>query len=219
VLGTGELPAYGWVPPGTGNYEGDAYMPDWASQPYDQRVEEAKKLMSEAGYTTENPLKLQLRYNTNENHQRIAVAISDMWKQIGVDVELFNAETAVHYDALRAGDFNVGRAGWLLDYNDPSNTLDLLRKGVQQGDTMNWGNNYGRYNNPKFDELMDKAANTLDLTERAGYLHEAEKLAMDEFAAIPIYWYVSKNVVSPKISGFSANTKDINRVRWMSKSE
>jgi oligopeptide transport system substrate-binding protein len=219
VLGTGELPAYGWVPPGTGDYEGEQYIPAWSTEPYDQRVEEAKKLMSDAGYTTDKPLKLQLRYNTNENHQRIAVAISDMWKQIGVEVELFNAETAVHYDALRAGDYNVGRAGWLLDYNDASNTLDLLRKGVQQGDTMNWGNNYGRYNNPKFNELMDKAANTLDLKERAGYMHEAEKIAMDEFAAIPIYWYVSKNVVSPKITGFEPNAKDINRVRWMSKSE
>lgn len=219
VLGTGELPAYGWVPPGTGNYEGEQYMPAWATQPYDQRVEEAKKLMSEAGYTTENPLKLQLRYNTNENHQRIAVAISDMWKQIGVDVELFNAETAVHYDALRAGDFNVGRAGWLLDYNDPSNTLDLLKTGTAQNEGINWGNNYGRYSNPKFDELLTQAASELDLTKRAALMHEAEKIAMDEFAAIPIYWYVSKNVVSPKISGFSSNAKDINRVRWMSKSE
>ncbi len=219
VLGTGELPAYGWVPPGTGNYEGTPYAPDWAEMPYDQRVEEAKKLMAEAGYSPENPLKLQLRYNTNENHQRIAVAIADMWKQIGVEVELFNAETAVHYDALRAGDFNVGRAGWLLDYDDASNTLDLLKSGVQQGDTMNWGNNYGRFSDPKFDELLVSASKELDLVKRAALLHEAENLAMESFAAIPIYWYVSKNVVSSKISGFEDNTKDINRVRWMTKSE
>jgi oligopeptide transport system substrate-binding protein len=220
VLGTGELPAYGWVPPGTGNYDGEQYLPDWSEEPYDQRVEEAKKLMADAGYTPDKPLKLTLRYNTNENHQRIAVAIADMWKQIGVDVELFNAETAVHYDALQSGDFQVGRAGWLLDYNDPSNTLDLLRTGTKQSDgTVNWGNNYGRYSNPEYDDLMAKASTELDLTKRAGLMHEAEKLAMDQFAAIPIYWYVSKNVVSPKIQGFSDNAKDIHRVRWMSKSE
>lgn len=220
VLGTGELPAYGWVPPGTGNYEGETYMPAWASEPYDQRVEEAKALMAEAGYSPDHPLKLQLRYNTNDNHQRIAVAISDMWKQIGVDVELFNSETAVHYDALNAGDFEVGRAGWLLDYNDPSNTLDLLKTGVTGTDgTINWGNNYGRYSNPKFDELMAQASKELDLTKRAGLMHQAEALAMDEFATIPIYWYVSKNVVSPKITGFEDNPKDINRVRWMTKAE
>lgn len=235
VLGTGELPAYGWVPQGTANYEGVAqYMPDWATTgevevadvnpndaggqapqwnmvPYEERLIEAKALMAEAGYTSEKPLKLQLRYNTNENHQRIAVAIADMWKQIGVEVELFNSEVAVHYDALRAGDFQVGRAGWLLDYSDPSNTLDLLRTGVD--------NNYGRYSNPEFDRLMDAAAVELDLQKRAQLLGQAERLAMDEFGAIPIYWYVSKNVVSPKITGFQDNAKDINRVRWMSKSE
>lgn len=220
VLGTGELPAYGWVPPGTGNYEGTPYAPDWAEMPYDQRVEEAKKLMAEAGYGPDKPLKLQLRYNTNENHQRIAVAISDMWKQIGVEVELFNAETAVHYDALRAGDYNVGRAGWLLDYDDASNTLDLLKTGTKGSDgTINWGNNYGRYSDAKFDELMAKASTELDLVKRAGYMHEAETIAMDAFAAIPIYWYVSKNVVSPKVTGFEDNAKDIHRVRWMTKSE
>lgn len=220
VLGTGELPAYGWVPPGTGNYEGTPYAPDWAEMPYDQRVEEAKKLMAEAGYGPDKPLKLQLRYNTNENHKRIAVAITDMWKQIGVEVELFNAETAVHYDALRAGDFNVGRAGWLLDYDDASNTLDLLKTGTKGTDgTINWGNNYGRYSDPKFDELMTAASSELDLVKRAGQMHEAEKIAMDAFAAIPIYWYVSKNVVSPKITGFEDNAKDIHRVRWMTKSE
>ncbi len=219
VLGTGELPAYGWVPPGAGNYEGTPYAPDWAEMPYEQRVEEAKKLMADAGYTPEKPLKLQLRYNTNENHQRIAVAIADMWKQIGVEVELFNAETAVHYDALRAGDFNIGRAGWLMDYNDPSNTLDLLRTGTMQDGVMNWGNNYGRFSNKEFDDLMNKASTELDLTKRAGYMHQAEEIAMENFAAIPIYWYVSKNVVSPKISGFVDNAKDINRIRWMSKSE
>jgi len=211
VLGTGELPAYGWVPQGTANYDGEQYVPAWSQEPYDQRVEEAKALMAEAGYTPEKPLKLQLRYNTNENHQRIAVAIADMWKQIGVEVELFNAEVAVHYDALRAGDFQVGRAGWLLDYSDASNTLDLLRTGVE--------NNYGRYSNPEFDKLLDQAATELDLQKRSDLLHQGEKLAMDEFGAIPIYWYVSKNVVSPKITGFSDNAKDINRVRWMTKAE
>ncbi len=81
----------------------------------------------------ENRCPVQLQYNTNDNHQRLAVAIAAMWEQIGVKAELFNSETAVHYDALRAGDFDVGRAGWLLDYSDPSNTLDLLRTGIMQG--------------------------------------------------------------------------------------
>lgn len=219
ILGTGELPAYGWVPPGTNNYVENAYQPEWASIPYEDRVAHAKELMTEAGYGPDKPLTLQLRYNTNDNHQRIAVAIAAMWEPLGVKVELFNAETAVHYDALRAGDFQVGRAGWLLDYNDPSNTLDLLKKGVDQGGTMNWGNNYGRYSNDEFNDLMTQASTELDLAARGELLAKAEKIAMDEFAAIPIYWYVSKDVVSPKISGFEENAKNIFRTRWLSKSE
>jgi oligopeptide transport system substrate-binding protein len=219
ILGTGELPAYGWVPPGTNNYVENAYMPEWAATPYEERVEHAKELMTEAGYGPDKPLTLQLRYNTNDNHQRIAVALSAMWEPIGVKIELFNAETAVHYDALRAGDFQVGRAGWLLDYNDPSNTLDLLKTGTSQAGTMNWGNNYGRYSNEEFDGLMTQASTELDLVARGQLLADAEKIAMDEFAAIPIYWYVSKDVVSPKISGFEENAKNIFRTRWLSKSE
>lgn len=219
ILGTGEIPAYGWVPPGTGNYVEEAYMPEWANMPYEERVARATELMTEAGYGPDNPLDLTLRYNTNDNHQRIAVAIAAMWEPIGVNVELFNSEVAVHYDALRAGDFQVGRAGWLLDYNDPSNTLDLLKTGIEQEGTMNWGNNYGRYSNAEFDALMADAATELDLEARGQILADAEAIAMDEFGAIPIYWYVSKNVVKPYISGFEDNAKDVHRTRWLSKTE
>jgi oligopeptide transport system substrate-binding protein len=220
IWGSGEPPAYAWVPPGTANYEGvDPYMPEWASMPYEQRVEEAKALMAEAGYTPENPLQLQIRYNTNDNHQRLAVAISAMWEQIGVKTELFNAETPVHYDALRAGDFQVGRAGWLLDYSDPINMLDLLKTGTMQDGTMNWGNNYGRYSNPEFDSLLDQSASQTDLEARAELLGQAEKIAMDEFAAIPLAYYLAANVVKPYIKGFVDNPKDIHRTRWLTKEE
>ena len=75
VLGTGELPAYSWVPPGMANY-GDPYTVDWKDLPYAEKVAEAKRLLDGAGFNQNNPLKLQLRYNTNENHKRIAVAIA-----------------------------------------------------------------------------------------------------------------------------------------------
>lgn len=219
VLGTGELPAYGWVPPGTSNYEGETYMPDWASEDYGARIERAQALMEEAGFGPDNPLNLQLRYNTNENHRRIAVAIGAMWEPLGVNIELFNAEVGPHYDALQAGDFQVGRAGWLMDYDDASNMLDLLKSGVSQGDGINWGNNYGRYSNTEYDALLAEAATELDLEARAALMHEAEAIAMDEFGVLPIYYYVSKWVVSPSISGFEDNAVDRHLVRYLSKSE
>ena len=75
ILGTGELPMYSWVPPGTANYGEPAYV-SWKDEPYSQKVEEAKKLLKEAGFGPDHPLKAQLRYNTNDNHKRIAVAIA-----------------------------------------------------------------------------------------------------------------------------------------------
>lgn len=220
IWGSGEPPAYAWVPPGTANYEGvEPYMPDWASAPYEERVAEARALMEAAGYSADNPLQLQIRYNTNDNHQRLAVAISAMWEQIHVRTELFNAETPVHYDALRAGDYQIGRAGWLLDYSDPSNMLDLLKTGTMQEGTMNWGNNYGRYSNPEFDSLVEQASTEFDLEARAKLLGQAEKIAMDEFAAIPLAYYLAANVVKPNIEGFVDNPRDVHRTRWLRKTE
>jgi oligopeptide transport system substrate-binding protein len=213
--GTGSIPAYGYVQPGVANYEGvPEYIPAWAPKDdagYAQNVADAKAIMEAAGYTDANPLKLTLKYNTSDLHQRIAVGIQGMWKAIHVEIELLNADVTTHYDQLTEGDFQIGRAGWQNDFNDPSNTLDLLRTGVE--------NNYGRYSNPEYDRLMAEAAKTLDLKARAALMGKAEALAMDEFAAIPFYYNVTRVVVSPKISGFVDNAKDVHRTRWLSKSE
>jgi oligopeptide transport system substrate-binding protein len=210
ILGTGELPAYSWVPPGTGNY-GEPEKVSWADLPYDEKVAQAKALMEAEGYSADNPLKLQLRYNTNDNHKRIAVAISAMWKAIGVEVELYNTETKVHYDEMTEGLVEVGRAGWLADYDDADNFLGLLKSDVDF--------NYGRYKNEEFDRLLTEASAMKDLDARAAVLAQAERIALDESAAIPIYYYVSKNVIKPKIQGFADNAKDIHRTRWLSFSE
>jgi len=208
ILGTGEIAAYGWVPPGTANYDFGEYRPDWADMEYGERVGMAVQMMEEAGYSDDNPLELQLRYNTNENHRRIAVAIAAMWEPLHVEVELFNSEVAVHYDALQENDFDgVGRAGWLMDYNDAINMLELLRSDIIY--------NYGRWANEDFDALLRQSATMTDLEARAEVLREAETIAMSEVAALPIYYYVSKNVVDTNICGFLDNAKDIHRTRWL----
>ncbi len=211
VLGTGELPAYSWVPPGMANYTEEPSYVTWKDLSYEDKVAEAKDLIAAAGYGTDNPLKLQLRYNTNENHKRIAVAVSAMWKALGIEVELYNTETKVHYAELQENQLEVARAGWLADYNDPVNFLELLKDGVPY--------NYGRFNNAEFNGLLDQAAGETDLTARAELLKRAERIAMDEAAAIPIYYYLSENVVSPKITGFEDNAFDIHRTRWLTKAE
>jgi oligopeptide transport system substrate-binding protein len=207
ILGTGEIAAYSWVPPGMANYPEPA-MVEWKDLPQEEKNAEAKKLLEAAGYSTDNPLKLQLRYNTNENHKRIAVAIASMWKAIGVEVELFNTETKVHYAELQEGQLEVARAGWLADYNDADNFLNLLKGGIDY--------NYGRYQNPEFDKLLEEANANSNPDERAALLKQAEKIALDDSAAIPIYYYLSRNVVSPKVKGFEDNAFDIHRTRWLS---
>ena len=210
ILGTGELPSYSWVPPGTANYGEPAYV-SWKDEPYKQKVEEAKKLLKEAGFGPDHPLKAQLRYNTNDNHKRIAVAIAAMWKPLGVDIELYNTETKVHYDEMQRGEVQIGRAGWLADYNDPINFLNLLSTGVEM--------NYGRWSNKDYDALIKQGNEEIDLKKRAEIYKKAEQLALDDSAAIPIYYYVSQNIVAPKVQGFVDNIQDIHRTRWLSVKE
>ncbi len=205
ILGTGEEPAYGFVPPNVAHYEGAEL--DFAEMDQAARLERARALMEEAGYGPDNPLELLLRYNTSEDHRKVAIALAAMWKPLGVEVELYNAEVAVHYADIRQGDFDVARAGWIGDYNDAQNFLSLLEGGV--------ANNYGAYQNDEFDALMDRAAETQDTDARAELMAEAEALALAENATLPLYYYVSRNLVSPDLSGWQTNIEDIHRSRWI----
>ena len=207
VLKTGELPAYSFVPPGVSHYEHPAEV-TWKSMPFNDRIKEAKALLAEAGFTADKPLSLTLKYNTSENHKRIAVAVASMWKNIGVKTELYNAEVKVHYADLKQGNFQVARAGWIADYNDAQNFLYLL-------ETRTGPNNYGRYSNPEYDKLMLEAEVTSDLTKRGELMYKAESLAMADQPIIPIYHYVSKNLVAKNVVGFENNSKDIHRWRYV----
>jgi oligopeptide transport system substrate-binding protein len=208
VLKTGELAAYSFVPPGVAYYGNPAEVA-WKDMIFGDRQKKAKELLAEAGYGPDNPLEFTLRYNTSENHKRIAVAVASMWKAIGVKAELFNSEVKVHYADLKQGDFQVARAGWIADYNDAQNFLYLL-------ETRTGANNYGRYSNPEFDQLMLEAEVTSDLQARGEMMRKAEAMAMRDQPVIPIYHYVSKNLVSNKVQGFVDNPQDIHRWRYVS---
>ena len=207
VLKTGELPAYAVVPPKTGKY-GEPYVPDWSKTSLPERQAKARELLKEAGFGPDHPLKFELSYNTSEDHKRIAVAAQAMLKAVGVQADLVNREVKVHYDRLNQNDFEVARAAWVADYNDPQDFLYLLQTSTKV-------QNYGRYSNPRFDQLMDQQAASRDQDERMRLMHEAEKIAVDDDAWISIYYYVSKSLVSPKLQGYVDNTKHIHRARWM----
>ena len=207
VMKTGEISAYSFVPPGTLNYGEPSYA-SFKSMTQAERTAKAIALLSEAGFGPDKPLKLQLRYNTSENHKRIAVAVAAMWKKVGVEAELFNSDVKVHYADLKQGNFDVARAGWIADYNDPQNFLYLL-------ETRTGVNNYGGYSVKEFDDLMLEASQTADMKKRAGLLAKAEAIAMEDQPIIPIYYYVSKNLVSQKVKGWVDTVNDIHRWRYL----
>jgi len=203
----GELPAYGFVPDGTANYTSQKVP--WAKMTQAQRDTAAVKLMTEAGYGSRKPLKFQLAYNTSENHKKIAVALAAMWKKLSVDVELVNIELKVHYANLRQGDFQMGRAGWIADYNDAQSYLFLSQTSTKQ-------QNFSRFSNPEFDKLMEQAATTGDVQKRAGLLEQAETILLKELPVLPLYFYVTKQLVSTKVKGWVDNPFDIHHVRDLS---
>ena len=208
IWGGTMLPGYSLVPPGIGNYGDPAYA-DYKDMDQLDREDAAKALLEEAGYTEDNPLKVEIRYNTSENHKNTAVAIADMWKPIGVETTLLNTDTKTHYANLREhAPFDVARAGWIGDYSDPQNFLMLLESGS--------GFNYAQWSNEEYDALMDKAAATVDLEERAKILYQAEEIFSKELPYLPLMYYGSLSLVSDKLHGWEDNLLNVHPSRWMS---
>jgi len=198
VTGAGEIPAYGWVPPVDG-YEPQA--PDWAAWSQAEREAEARRLFAEAGYGDGNPLSVQVLYNTNDNHKRIAVAIASMWKRVlGVETRLVNQEWKVFLQTRNRGETQVFRAGWIGDYNDPYSFAQLMHSENGQNDSA--------YMNPRYDALLDAAAAEADPARRMALLEEAERVLLDDLPIIPLYFYVSKHMVKPRVVGFEPNIMD-----------
>lgn len=198
VLGMGQLPAYGPLPPGMAGYS--SKPPEWAAWTQQQRNAEAKKLLSAAGFGVERPLKFDLLYNTSESHQRVAIAASSMWKQaLGVEARLRNQEWKTMLDTMRTGDFELVRASWAADYNEPSTYFDILRTGNS--------NNQGKFANAEYDALLDRAVDADTPAARNSDYHQAEKILQQQVPLLPIYYYVRARLVKPYIGGFKPDQR------------
>ncbi|MCB5176530.1 MULTISPECIES: peptide ABC transporter substrate-binding protein [Microvirga] len=212
IWGETMQPGYSFMPPGVGNYSQPAYMDYKDVSPID-REDKAKALLKEAGFDESKPLKVQIRYNTTDNNRNSVIAIADQWKQIGVETSFINTDGKTHFAHLRdGGDFDIARYGWIADYSDPNNFLFLLK-------SDNKGFNYGKYNNPEFDKLLEQAAKELDLTKRADIMKKAEAILMKDMPWIPIMYYGKSNLISPKIKGFVQNTRGVYPTRFLSKTQ
>lgn len=206
VLGAGEMPAWSVVPPGI-----DAYQPammDESTWTQKQREAEAIRLFRQSGMGRQEPLILELRYNTSGVHRRVAVAVSAMWKQVlGVFTELINEEWKVFVNNRRMGVVTeVFRGGWIADYSDPSSFLDLFIGGNALNTTF--------YASPGFDRLMESASLAGGAT-RMELLNRAESILMQDMPVIPLYYYVSRHLVNQRVTGFEGNVRDIHLSRYI----
>ena len=200
----GERPAYAFVPPGiqagTGVYS--PQNPEWADWPREKQLAEARRLYKEAGYSQTNPLTVELRYNTSENHKKIAIAVAAMWKQaLGVKTRLVNEEWKVFLSNRKQKQVTqIFRAGWIGDYNDPMTFLELLHS--------EHGINDSGYDNPQYDDLLLQIAAETDANKRRRLMEQAERLMLADQPVVPLYSYVVKRLVKPYVGGVGSNIMD-----------
>ena len=200
VTRVGELPANGWVPPGTFDYGSQSF--DYAGRPMAERLAEAKRLYAEAGYSAARPLRFELRYNTGDVHNRIAVAAAAMWKQaLGAEVELVVREFKVLQQDVDARQVDLFRSSWIGDYNDAYTFLQLFK-----GD---FGINTPHFRDAGYDALLVDAAREVDPARRRATLEQAERLLLAAHPVIPVHFYVNKHLVSPRVQGWYDNVMNV----------
>jgi ABC-type oligopeptide transport system substrate-binding subunit len=200
VTGRGELPAYSWVPPGVNNYA--PAKVGFAALDKEEREQLARARYREAGYDEDNPLRVEIRYNTSDLHRKVAIAVQAMWREVlGVEATLINEEFQVLLANMRDAEITqVFRSSWTGDYNDPQTFLGVLKSDSPT--------NMPRYASDKYDELMARAAAQVDLERRRLYLEEAERVMLSDHPVIPLYVFVSKHLVSPGVGGWGDNVLD-----------
>jgi oligopeptide transport system substrate-binding protein len=203
------IPAYSFVPPGISNFA--ASPMEYADMSQLDREDKAREVLAGLGYTPETPLKMEIRFNTSENHTNTAVAIQEQLKPLGIEVSMINTDGATHYGYLESkGDFDIARAAWIADYKDPENFLALCKTGA--------GNNYGQYSNAEYDGLLAEAAATADPATRMGILQKAEQKGVaEDLCVVPLLFYSYHSIVADSVKGWDQNVMDIHPTRFLSK--
>ncbi len=203
----GEIPTFNLVPAGLPDYEPP--LPEFAEWTQEEREEEARRLYQRAGYSETNPLTVELRYNTSENHRRIAVAMAAMWKQVlGVRTRMVNEEFRVFLqNRAQRRVTQVFRAGWIGDYQDAFSFLELFHSAH--------GRNDAGYNNASFDRLLEQIAAERIPARRRNLMVEAERTLLADQVILPVFTYVSKRLVDPRLKGWQENVMDQHLSRHM----
>jgi oligopeptide transport system substrate-binding protein len=199
VTGGGEAPAYTLVPPATRGYAPP--LPEYAAWPMSRRIARARQLLLEGGFGAHPPT-LELSYNSGELHNRIAVAVAQMWKDaLGLETTLRAEEFKVLLQDIDRGDVGLFRASWIADYDDAFGFLQLMQS--------RFGINLPHYANFAYDESLRRAARESDPERRRALLQDAEAAMLADQPVIPLYFYVSNHLVAAGVRGWQVNALNI----------
>ncbi|MGD8204768.1 peptide ABC transporter substrate-binding protein [Pantoea sp. FN0305] len=199
VLGTGEKPAWHLTPEVVSSFNP---KPSFLQQHTQAELNmQAKALLAAAGYGPNRPLRLSLLYNTSENHQKIAIAVASMWKKnLGVEVKLQNQEWKTYIDSRNSGNFDVIRASWIGDYNEPSTFLSLL--------TSSHSGNIAKFHNVDYDAVLAKASRENNAQARNEDYNRAEQILDEQAPIAPIYQYTNGRLIKPWVKGYPINNPE-----------
>ena len=192
VTADGQAPAYGLIVKGMDGANMDVY--EWSKWPMAKRVDEAKKLLAEAG--VKPGTKYTFSYNTSEYHKKMAIFAQSEWKtKLGINIELEAMEFKVLVKKRHDGSFQIARDGFIADYNDATNFLALIRCDSDQNLNFNC--------NRKAEEIIVQAEQSDDASKRKGMLTQATRMIMDDYPLIPLVQYSLPRLVKSYIGGYS----------------
>lgn len=210
VLAPGFEAAYALVPPEMANYDVERPAVYWADMPRDQRLEEARALLQDAGFGPGNPLRFEFIHRSTGDNPKAAPIAQQNWAEIGnwVQPTIIRQDTKVLYARLRENDFAYADGAWLADYNDPLNFLYLLMSNTGQ-------QNYSNYANPEYDRLIEAAIQEQDIAARARLFAEAEQMMLEDYPITPMWFQVTQDLVDPTLTGWIGNAKNNHRSRFL----
>lgn len=205
ILNAGQTPAYSVFPVMSEMFRPSGAA-DFSGQSMEARLAEAQRLLAEAGYGPQNPLRFRLDFRANDTNRRVIAAIAEMWARAGVEVQLQANEAKVHYALLRVSDFEAGDGGWQAD-PDPDFFVRLLTTGSEF--------NYARWSDPRYDALVEQAGAALDPETRRRLYQQADDIAMGDTALLPLFYGAHRSLVAAHVKGFEGNPINTHPTRFL----
>ncbi len=212
VLKGSETPAYSIVPGGISGYTPEKINFNLNNMIKNDRNDKAKRLYQEAGFSKDNPLKIEILYNSDMAHKKNLIAISGMWKDAfgsEIDVTFKEVEWKVYLQMRNTGDFSIARSGWIGDYPHPSTFLEVFSSNLS-------AQNPCKYQNREFEILLEQASKAATNKGSFNFFKKAERILLEQHALIPIFHGKRRKLVNPKLYGYEDNIMDIHRSKYLS---